>query len=189
MIRKAIFLISVISMGLGLLIGQAVNEPGPKPARITTVQQTADSIHEELERETRQKHFLSEVTVARFVYRKHGCTGSLAELTARNAIDHGISVRLVAAVVIVESTCRPQVISSEGAVGLMQILPQVWHVSRQRLKDPAFNLAKGTEILARYVRPYGVREGLHHYNGLGVGCSTCDAEYADKVLLVAGMRG
>lgn len=189
MIRKAIFLISVISIGLGLLIGQVMSEPGPKPAHITVTGQTTDSIHEELNREVQQKNYLNEVRVARFVYRQHGCTGSLAEITAQNAIDHGISVRLVAAVVIVESTCRPQVISSEGAVGLMQILPRVWHVSRQRLKDPAFNLAKGTEILARYIRPYGVREGLHHYNGLGVGCSACDAEYADKVLLVAGMRG
>lgn len=189
MIRKLAFTTVVISMALGLLIGQAINEPGPKPARIVTINQTVDSIRRELQRETRQKFFMSEVRVARFIYRKHGCTGSLAELTAQNAINNGLPVRLVAAVVIVESTCRPQVVSSEGAVGLMQISPRVWHMSKRSLRDPAFNLSKGTEILARYVRPYGIREGLHHYNGLGVGCSACNAGYADKVLLVAGLRG
>lgn len=188
MIRKLAFITVVISMALGLLIGQAVNEPGPKPARIVTVEQTTNSIHEEFERETRQKNFLSEVRIARFVYRKHGCTGSLAELTAQNAIDRGLPARLVAAVVVVESTCRSQVVSLEGAVGLMQI-GKVWRVPKWKLKDPAFNLAKGTEILAHYIRPYGIREGLHHYNGLGIGCAACDAGYADKVLLVAGLRG
>ena len=189
MIRKLAFGTTVILMALGLILGQAMNEPGPKPARVISIAQTTDSVRQELRRETRQKLFQAEVRVAKFIYRHHGCTGSLAELTAQNAIDRGLPTRLVAAVVVVESTCRPLVVSTEGAVGLMQISPTAWHIPKWRLKDPAFNLSKGTEILARFVRPYGIREGLHHYNGMGIGCSACDVGYADKVLAVAQMRG
>lgn len=189
MIRKLVFGILTISMALGLLLAQAMYEPGPKPARIMASAQNQDSIQTEFRRETRLKRFEAEVVVARTVYRRHGCSGSLAELTAVNAINRGLPSRLVAAAVVVESTCRAQVVSGEGAVGLMQISPLVWHVPKWRLKDPAFNISKGTEILANFVRSYGIREGLHHYNGMGVGCSACDQGYADKVLGVAGMKG
>lgn len=42
----------------------------------------------------------------------------------------------------------------------------------------------GSKILAGYVRRYGLREGLHAYNGFGDPTSA----YPDKVLLVAGYR-
>jgi Transglycosylase SLT domain len=188
MIRKLIFGIITVSMALGLLLAQVVSEPGPRPTHIMAGAQTQDSIQSEFRRETQEKIFRAEVVIARSVYRRHGCSGSLAELTAENAMRRGLPARLVAAVVVVESTCRAQVVSGEGAVGLMQVSPLVWRVPKSRLKDPAFNLSKGTEILANFVRPYGIREGLHHYNGMGVGCSACDLGYVDKVLGVAGMR-
>lgn len=189
MIQKLTFVIVVIFMAMGLLIGQLINEPGPKPIIVAAIAQNPDSIRLELQRQTRQLEFDRDTRVARFLYRTHGCSGTdYSELTARNAIDRGLPVRLVAAVVIYESTCRPYVVSGEGAVGLMQI-SKIWRVPKWKLKDPAFNLAKGTEILINYVRHYGIREGLHHYNGLGIGCSACDAEYADKVLSIAGIRG
>ena len=183
------FAIIVLLFASSLLIGQIVNEPGPKPYQISANAQTPDLIQREMQHEARQKEYDLAARVARFIYRTHGCTDSFAELTAENALEHKLPVRLVAAVVVVESTCRPWIISSEGAVGLMQIVPKQWHVSRSELKNPAFNLRKGTEILAQFIRPYGIREGLHHYNGLGVGCPGCDTEYADKVLLVAGIKG
>jgi soluble lytic murein transglycosylase-like protein len=179
----------VLLFASSLLIGQVVNSPGPKPAKVVASAQTPNLIQREMQREARQKEYDLAARVARFIYRTHGCTDSFAELTAESALEHKLPVRLVAAVVVVESTCRPSVVSSEGAVGLMQIVPKQWHVSRSQLKNPAFNLRKGTEILAQFVRPYGIREGLHHYNGLGVGCAACDSGYADKVLLVAGIKG
>jgi hypothetical protein len=42
----------------------------------------------------------------------------------------------------------------------------------------------GSKILAGYVRRYGLREGLHAYNGFRDPTSA----YSDKVLLVAGYR-
>lgn len=182
------FAIAVLFLASSLLIGQIINEPGEKPVRIAANAQTPDLIQREMQREARQKEYDLATRVARFIYRAHGCSDSFAMLTAENALEHKLPVRLVAAVVVVESTCRPGVVSSEGAVGLMQIVPAQWHVSRSELKNPAFNLRKGTEILARFVQPYGIREGLHRYNGLGVGCTTCDVSYADKVLSIAGIK-
>lgn len=188
-VPASIFALIILFLASSLLIGQAVNESGPKPSRIAVSAQTPNTIQQEIHREAHLKEYNLAVRVARFIYRAHGCTDSFAGLTAETALAFKLPVRLIAAVVVVESTCRPWVVSSEGAVGLMQIVPKQWHVSRSALKNPAFNIAKGTEILAHFVRPYGIREGLHHYNGLGVGCSACDAGYADKVLRVAGMQG
>lgn len=188
-VPASFFAVAVLILASSLLIGQIVNEPGPKPVSIAASAQTPDLIHNEMKREAHQKEYDLAIRVARFIYRTHGCTDSFAELTAENALEHKLPVRLVAAVIVVESTCRSWIVSGEGAVGLMQIVPETWHVSRSQLKNPAFNLAKGTEILAQFVRPYGIREGLHHYNGLGVGCAACDSGYADKVLLVAGIKG
>jgi hypothetical protein len=42
----------------------------------------------------------------------------------------------------------------------------------------------GASILASYVHRYGLKEGLHRYNGLG----NPSSEYSDKVLIVAGIR-
>lgn len=188
-VPASIFAVIILLLESSLLIGQAVNEPVPKPSGITATAQTPNLIQEQMHREARKREYDLAARVARFVYQAYGCNDSFAELTAENALAFKLPVRLVAAVVVVESTCRPSVVSSEGAVGLMQIVPKQWHVSRSALKNPAFNIHKGTEILAHFVRPYGIREGLHHYNGLGIGCSACDAGYADKVLLVAGIKG
>lgn len=188
-VPASLFAAVVLLLASSLLLGQAVNSPGPRPSKIAVNAQTPNLIQQGMQREAHLKEYNLAVRIARFIYRAHGCTDSFAALTAETALAFKLPVRLVAAVVVVESTCRPSVVSSEGAVGLMQIVPWQWHVSQSQLKNPAFNLRRGTEILAHFVRPYGIREGLHHYNGLGVGCSACDAGYADKVLLVAGIKG
>lgn len=178
----------VLIFASSLLIGQIINSPGPKPLKIVVRAETPTSIHQEIRRAALQKEYDRAARISRYIYRAHGCTGSFAELTARNAVDHKLPVRLVTAVVIVESTCRTGVISSEGAVGLMQVVPGKWHISRSALKNPEFNLRKGTEILSGLVHPYGIREGLHRYNGEGTGCPACDSGYVDKVLFIAGMK-
>lgn len=187
-VPASIFAVVVLLLALSFLIGQIVNEPGPKPSEIAVTAQTPDSIQQQMRREARQKEYDLAVRVARFVYRTHRCNDSFAGLTAENALAFKLPVRLIAAVVVVESTCRSWVVSDEGAVGLMQIVPSKWHVSRSQLKNPAFNMRKGSEILAHYVKQYGIYGGLRGYNGFGVGCSTCDATYPDRVLSIAGRR-
>lgn len=128
--------------------------------------------------ENEQKTLAKATEQAKQVYRRNGCGDWLAERTARYSIESGLPSRLVAATVVVESSCRPAAVSSEGAVGLMQIAPKTWHQSRARLKDPDYNLRIGCRILAGYVHQSGVREGLHRYNGLG----NATDEYANLVL-------
>lgn len=185
-VKRTLFIAVVLAAATSGLVAQAVNEPGPHPSKLTTVEQTPKAIVFQLRIEHAEKQIKRQAAIAKMLYLAHGCRDTFAELTARNAYAYGLPVRLVTGVVIVESTCRPKVVSSEGAVGLMQV-SRIWHVSRLQLEDPAFNLRKGSEILASYTRQYGLREGLHHYNGMGVGCAACDAGYADKVLLVAGL--
>jgi hypothetical protein len=59
----------------------------------------------------------------------------------------------------------------------------VWHYSQEELKNPNRNLEIGASILASYVRRYGLKEGLHAYNGFG---NRTD-EYSTKVLTAAGI--
>lgn len=54
---------------------------------------------------------------------------------------------LVAAVVEVESSFRPEVGSHKGAVGLMQLLPSTAGMSRSQLKDPETNVEAGAKYL------------------------------------------
>jgi soluble lytic murein transglycosylase-like protein len=101
------------------------------------------------------------------VMHANGCSDRFAEPVARAAVDNNLSPRVVAAVVFVESSCNPDAISSEHAVGLMQVNGRVWHYSTTSLRDPEVNVQVGSRILREYIRRYGLREGLHHYNGVG----------------------
>ncbi len=107
---------------------------------------------------------------------------------AQAARAQNLSVRLVSAQVMVESSCRETAISSAGAVGLMQVNVKVWPYSKQEMLDPDRNLQAGTKILANYIRESGnVRDGLRHYYGI-LPDSTASDEYADKVLSMTRRR-
>jgi soluble lytic murein transglycosylase len=80
----------------------------------------------------------------------------------------GLDPRLLLAVMRVESGFRPQAVSRDGAVGLMQITPATaaW-IARQRglaappsaatLRDPAYNIETGAWYLAYLCRRFGGR--------------------------------
>ena len=129
----------------------------------------------------------AERTAAR-VLRIGGCTDEHASIIARSAVDQGLDVRILSALIVTESSCRAEVVSSKGAVGLMQVKPDVWDLDAEDLKDPEFNINAGTQILKHYTRSYGRVGGLRHYNGTGVGCDTCDSVYPDKILALAGVK-
>lgn len=177
------YLIFALSIGTALLL--ATVAPGPEPTLILVHPPTPEGLGAQVAAEWRQRDYDLAEELAASVFHHHGCNDEFAEAVAHNALDNRIPVRVVAAVIIVESTCRPGIVSSEGAVGLMQVVPRVWHVPDYQLKDPEFNIQKGTEILTAYIRRHGVREGLHRYNGIGEGCDACDSAYPDKVLTVA----
>ena len=143
----------------------------------------AAAIDQERAVEQEQKAVMHDAHATEQTFRVFGCgLDTLPLSTAKAARDHHVPARLVAAVVVTESSCRPDAISPAGAVGLMQVNTRVWNYTRADMFDPDRNLNAGTQILAGYIRQSGnVRDGLRHYYGISEGSSASD-EYADKVL-------
>jgi len=108
---------------------------------------------------------------------------------------YGMDALLIAAVMLQESGGQPEVMSSSGAVGLMQVMPRdgiaatfqcvngpcfTNRPSIAELKDPAFNLDYGVRMLAGLTERHGdIREALKSYGPYDVGY-----QYADKVLAI-----
>ena len=157
-----------------------INLQAPKPIQVKAP--TEQSIREDMRHEQQLRQYKSASIAASKVYRKNGCKSGLAEITGRIAVEQGISARVLAALVFVESSCNPNAVSRRDGVGLTQVNSKVWHYSQAELKNPNRNLEIGASILASYVRRYGLKEGLHHYNGMG----NITNYYSRKVLKVAG---
>jgi soluble lytic murein transglycosylase-like protein len=67
------------------------------------------------------------------------------------ALRRSLSPELVEAIARVESDFNPYEVSEKGALGLLQVMPETgarFGVTRERLFDPASNLAAGTAYLA-----------------------------------------
>ena len=116
-------------------------------------------------------------------------------LIEKAANEYGVDALLISAVMLMESGGQPEVISSSGAVGLMQVMPRDGVASTfqcingpcfanrptiQELKDPAFNVEYGVRMLSGLIAKYGdIREALKHYGPYDV-----EYRYADKVLTI-----
>lgn len=132
--------------------------------------------------------------VAKVFGRSTGCQDAspgLINLVSRISLGEGIDPRITAATIATESQCNPYAISTKGAVGLMQVRVSTWRGKfdfggRVNLLNTEDNIKTGTAILASFVKQYGTAEGVRRYNGLGVGCDTCDAQYVSKVSKLAG---
>ena len=82
-----------------------------------------------------------------------------------------VSPSVALAVAKIESGFRPHVVSSAGAIGVMQIIPRtgrdLFGLSRAELFDPAINIRAGVTFLDQLIDRYGGRVdlALSHYNG------------------------
>lgn len=183
-------IIVIVSMMLlfsalsGLVVRYEVpDDPEPIAVQPLTEHQIKIEVqHERAERAAKQR-LETAVRVSRAVYLRNGCTDQFAELTARMSIQYGLNPRLLAAVVISESSANPSAISGHD-VGLMQINTKTWKYSRAKLLNPEQNMAIGARILKSCIHRYGVQEGLHAYNGFGNPTN----EYSQAVLLRAGLQ-
>lgn len=108
---------------------------------------------------------------------------------------YGMDPLLIAAVMLQESGGQPEIMSTSGAVGLMQVMPRdgisasfqcingPCFASRptiEELKDPTFNVDFGVRMLAGLTKRHGdVREALKSYGPYDVGY-----RYADQVLAI-----
>lgn len=112
-----------------------------------------------------------------------------------NARKNKLDPNLVAAVILVESGGKPDAISFQGAVGLMQVMPSDG-IARQfkcpngpcfanrpptrKLLNPSFNVEYGSNMLGNLVSKKGLRGGLASYGPSG----PSSAGYVAKVLKV-----
>lgn len=146
--------------------------------------------------DTREQRIQLEMwEVAKVFGRDSGCKDAdptLGRLVAEASIDEAVDPRIVAAVISIESKCSQFAVSSRGAIGLMQVMAKTWSAKydfggRVNLLNPKDNISIGAKILSSAMKQYGPQKGIQAYNGLGVGCSTCDGDYSDKVLKLAGI--
>lgn len=116
-------------------------------------------------------------------------------LIERAAQDTGLPASLIASVMLQESGGDPSVISSSGAVGLMQVMPRDGVASEfmcvngpcfasrpniTELQDPEFNIAYGSQMLADLAAKHSsFREALYKYGPMDMGY-----RYADIVLTI-----
>jgi soluble lytic murein transglycosylase-like protein len=114
----------------------------------------------------------------------NGCSDRYAPQIGRAAVDNGINPQISAGIVFVESSCNTLAVIPAGAVGLMQVNRHVWRHSLRELRDPETNTKIGTKIFADYVHSYGLRDGLHRFNGLGENSDV----YSTRVLVAAYRR-
>ncbi len=81
------------------------------------------------------------------------------------ATRHGVDVRLVRAVVQVESAYRPDARSRKGAKGLMQLMPQTARqYAVKNPYDPASNLDAGVKHLKSLLERFDLKLALAAYN-------------------------
>jgi hypothetical protein len=177
--NKLLSLMFITGM-FGCLFYDKYGTPDVKPvlARPLTVDQAKESFKQEL----LEKRYARAAVIARDIYRYNGCGDNYSLLTGKFAVEMGISPRILAALIFVESSCKPDAESSTKDIGLMQVhYPLYKRYSKRQLLDPAVNLAVGCGILKGYIKRYGVEEGLHAYNGFGDHTNT----YSTKVLTAA----
>lgn len=97
------------------------------------------------------------------------------------ATEYGIPTDLFRAVIDIESSWRPRVVSPKGAVGLTQLMPRTARALGVDPWNPTENLKGGAKFLNQLFTQYGNwRDALAHYNAgynLEAGYG-----YADKVL-------
>jgi soluble lytic murein transglycosylase-like protein len=89
----------------------------------------------------------------------------IAAAVVRNSAQYDLEPELVTAVLMVESNARPWVVSSKGAVGLMQVMP---HMMRPlglvgNVTTVESNIEAGCYILANNIRRLGEDRGISSY--------------------------
>lgn len=108
----------------------------------------------------------------------------LAQAIVSSSGRHNVDPRLVASVMIVESRGNPFAISSNDAVGIMQIHVPTWartidqeDINLFKIED---NIEFGVRILKDYMDRYGSDEGIKRYNGWNP--NTADPSTAEAYL-------
>jgi soluble lytic murein transglycosylase-like protein len=114
----------------------------------------------------------------------------LSKIIVRHSRNKNLDPKLVAAIVVVESSGNPLAISGAKSIGLMQIhLPtwsQVVDFTTKNPFDPEVNIEIGTAILSDYLKNYkDLRSALAAYEGSG---NPDGSDYPNKILEIYQSR-
>ena len=115
---------------------------------------------------------LDDLTTVRYAYKIFQCS------------DEYVSPDILTALIVVESSADFEAESSKGALGLTQVMPNIWKYDKETLKNPYKNIEAGSLILSHYVKKYGLKGGLSAYNS---GKKSGAPRYASKVIRLAGL--
>ena len=96
--------------------------------------------------------------------------------------DDKVSFDILTALIVVESSANYRAVSEKGALGLTQVMPQIWNFDRKSLVNPYKNIEIGSSILRKYVKRHGLMGGLSAYNS---GKKNTALRYAKKVVRIA----
>jgi soluble lytic murein transglycosylase-like protein len=116
---------------------------------------------------------LDDLTTVRYAYKIFQCS------------DEYVSPDILTALIVVESSADFEAESSKGALGLTQVMPNIWKCDKETLKNPYKNIEAGSSILSYYVKRYGLKGGLSAYNS---GKKSGAPRYANKVIRLAGLH-
>jgi len=94
---------------------------------------------------------------------KSGRISIYDDLIQQEATAAGLDWRLVAALIYQESRFDARAVSSAGAVGLMQVLPQFAGPGNDDLFDPATNLRAGVRLLRQTYNTYAYLDSLDRW--------------------------
>jgi soluble lytic murein transglycosylase-like protein len=122
----------------------------------------------------------------RFVNASASEAGKLSKIIVRHSLAKKLDPKLVAAIIVVESSGNPLAISGSKSVGLMQIHLPTWsnvvNFAEKNPFDPEVNIEIGTGILANYLkRNKDVESALLAYEGSH---AIAESEYSAKVMEV-----
>jgi soluble lytic murein transglycosylase-like protein len=95
---------------------------------------------------------------------KYHCS-SLTHVVFNESMANQLNPPLVASIIVTESSCKSAAVSPIGAIGLMQVRPEIWKIPVRNLKNPWYNISIGTRILHQYISRYGFKKGLDKYSG------------------------
>ena len=114
---------------------------------------------------------LDDLTTVRYAHKIFQCS------------DEHVSPDILTALIVVESSADSEAVSPKGALGLTQIMPNIWKYDKKTLKNPYKNIEVGSSILSYYVKKHGLKGGLSAYNS---GQKNGSPKYASKVMRIAG---
>ncbi len=127
-------------------------------------------------------------TALTYLYIERGVAGELAalrhaptrvvngisvwdELLKRVSESEGVDWRLLSAIAYAESRFRADVVSHQGAVGLMQVMPSVaaqFDVAREELANPETNIKVSAKLLNKIDRTIGFAPSVSSYDRMAI---------------------